>query len=157
MTDQTTGFESEGLSTPKDDFFLEWGREQIKGTPPALNASLQHIITIDVALVGGGLAAAGSDTLPGWWGVGAVALVFLSLAVSLWGVYPVGRRVRWRVPADIERFAVETIRRKQRSMFASFVLLVAALGVVVLYLLVSQLDATLNHVAAPPDRIDFIP
>lgn len=57
-------------------------------TLPTLNDFLQKILTLKVALIGGGFAIAKGDILPYWWGVATLGILMLGLTSTLYGLIP---------------------------------------------------------------------
>lgn len=118
----------------KEQFFLTWGLESLKGTVPALNDTLQRIILLDTALIGGGFVVVKEGVLPHWWAIITLLLLISSLTAALWGIFPRGRSVNLLDPEDIQANEYGAINRKTRMLRVSFIALVIALLIAVLSL-----------------------
>src|SRR4051794_11246241 len=72
------------LCTAEEAFFAEWGRESLKQTIPFLNDAIQKLITLDAALIGGGLLLGPhKDVLPPGGRVFALGCFVLSLLFAV--------------------------------------------------------------------------
>lgn len=120
--------------TDEEVFYQEWGRETLKANIGTATDVLKQLITINVALLGGGVAfLEGSD-------VGSIprALIlfsfFVGLVIALLGVIPTESKIDLRVPAEVKRHKSEALGRKRLCLgvsaaFTVFGLLVAAMVV----------------------------
>lgn len=133
--DEVIEVECEAL-TYKEEFFLEWGLESLKGTAPAINDALQRIVVLDTALIGGGFVAAKGDVLPFWGAVLTLLVLVVSLVASLWGIYPRGRDVNLLDPDDIQANEYDAINRKARMLRIAFIAIAGAFLVAIASLVI---------------------
>lgn len=122
---------------PTDDetFYRQWGYETIKANISVANDVLRLLITINVALLGGGAAFLhGSSIVEA---VRAVLLVafFVALSIALVGIYPKESKVDARIPEDVKRHKEGVLNRK-------LVLLKVATGFTLAGLVVSIVAVT---------------
>jgi len=122
------------IPTDEELFYQDWGRETLKANIGIATEVLKQLITINVALLGGGAAfLEGSD-------VGSLsrALIlfsfFVGLIVSLLGVMPTESKVDIRIPKEVKRHKSKALNRKRLFLgvsagFTIFGLLVASLVV----------------------------
>lgn len=125
-------------ATPHEVFCATWGRESLKQTTPYLNDFLQKLVTLETALIGGGLLR--NDLMPTPFAIGFLLIAILSLGLALLGLFPQGSSHSGQVEitdaAAVERFEFATIFRKKRWLAMSCVFLVgsvalAAAGVII--------------------------
>lgn len=106
-------------------------REQ---TIPTLNDYLQKLLTLDVALIGGGFVVAKGDVLSYWWGVAVLVILIVSLVATLVGLLPTRGRIKPHAVGGVEAYqSWETgiIEMKNRALRlgASLIVLAFAVGV----------------------------
>lgn len=123
----------DGVScTAEESFYLDWAQESYKQVGPFLNDCLQKLITLDVALIGGGLLLGPrDDILPVAARVPPLVLLVLSLACAVIGVRPFGRARLGFDPAAEKVGRAAAVRRKSGWLSAASWLLVAALATAV--------------------------
>lgn len=118
------------IPTPADDVTHAAAVAAVRDAVPTLNGFLDKMLTLNTALVGGGLAFWKGDVLPFWWGVGVLTAALLSLCAALYGLMPtkgfvdpyaVGGTAAYRV------FEARVLRKKERTAYAAAALLAAAL------------------------------
>ena len=134
MSDSQSQKAASRAPTADEIFYQEWGRETLKANIETATDVLKQLITINVALLGGGAAfLEGSD-------VGAVsrALVlfafFVGLVISLLGVIPTESKVDCRVPEEVKKHKSKALCWKRGFLavsagFTVFGLLVATIVV----------------------------
>lgn len=90
------------VPTSEEIFYQEWGRETLKANIGIVTDVLKQLITINVALLGGGAAFLQSSDV----GTAPRALIlfafFVGLISSLFGVIPTESKVDWRVPEEVK-------------------------------------------------------
>jgi len=117
-----------------DKFFLAWGLESLKGSVPALNDSLQKIVVLDTALIGGGLVGVKEGVLLHWWALVTLLILVVSLVAALYGAFPRGRNVNLLDPDDIKNNEYEAINRKYCALRIAFIALAVGLFIAVVSL-----------------------
>ena len=112
------------LPSEDNEFYVTWGRELLKNNLSFANEVLRQLVTLNTALLGGGIAFL-NDTMihPGFKQV-IIVLFFLSLAVSFVGIMPYQGAIDARIPAEVKRYKEGAFRWKQRYLWTAGGLLV---------------------------------
>ena len=79
--------EVSGVSPAEIDAYNEL-KSVAKTTMSAQNEFLGRLLTLDTALLGGGLVLAKGEVLPHWWAVATMFSLFVSLGSCLYGLAP---------------------------------------------------------------------
>lgn len=99
--------------TEDEIFYRQWGYETVKANISTANDVLRLLITINVALLGGGAAFLHESTITDGFRIVLLVAFFVSLAISLIGVYPKESTVDARIPADIKQHKESVLQRKR--------------------------------------------
>jgi hypothetical protein len=89
---------------PEDVFYLDWARETYKQSLPRLLDSLQRVITLATALLGGAIFVASAAAVPDWFRVPAMSLFLVSLSVAFYGTMPYSESVELNDPGRVREF-----------------------------------------------------
>ena len=104
------------------------GQESLKRTVPNLNDALGRLITLNTALIGGGMIVAKGEVIPFEFGVVVLALFFASLLVAMSGLWPRKRLLRMDYLHEVERFRNEVLARKDTCMKVAGILFIIAIA-----------------------------
>lgn len=102
--------------TPHEEAVWRAGQDAVRNTVPALNDLLGRLVTLDAALLGGGLVVARGDVLPLWAAVPVLAALLASLFAALAGLWP--RRALLDL-GDLDRlrqFEADAVTRKADAL-----------------------------------------
>ena len=127
-----------GKPSQMDLFYVAWAKESLKATGPAHNDTLQRIMGLNVALIGGGFLIAKGEIIPPGWSVIVLAILVASLAFALYGIAPKGGVVVLNDPDAVADFERSSLSRKQAAVKRSMASLFAALAIAVVGLAYSQ-------------------
>jgi hypothetical protein len=101
---------------PINVFYVEWAKESLKATIPFMNDMLYKFTLLNVALLGGGLAFVGEETI----GTGAKSVMILcflvSLIFSLYGLRPYTGEVNLYRADIVMRHKHEVAESKRRVL-----------------------------------------
>ncbi|WP_143063041.1 hypothetical protein [Halopseudomonas bauzanensis] len=99
--------------TEDEMFYRQWGYETVKANISTANDVLRLLITVNVALLGGGAAFLHESTIAE--GVRIVLLVsfFIALTIALIGVYPKESKIDARIPSDVKQHKDAVLQRKR--------------------------------------------
>lgn len=110
--------------TPEDEMWMETARESYKKSGERLQDYLQKLVTLAVALAGGGMLAARDDLMGVNFRAGAVALFLVAAALAFWGSLPVSAKFNLDWVSHCRDFETRVIRVKHRWLWlAGLVLL----------------------------------
>ena len=123
-------------ATPDEIFFAEWGEQTLKQSAPALQDSLQKLITLDAALIGGVLIALKEDVLPPIFRLSVIVCFLVSLGAAMCGVQPLWRNVTMGCAEEIKAYQFDTIRRKSFWIRAAYACLIIGFALAIYGILV---------------------
>lgn len=124
------------LASARDQFLLQWGRESLKQSVPAINDVLAKLLPLLAALFGGALVVIEKSVVTSNCGVVVLVLLLLSLCAVLAGLYP----RRWGVGSDLDNVLTVELRaadRKALFLRIAFALLALAFVAVIIGVLVA--------------------
>jgi hypothetical protein len=116
---------------PFDVFLVEWAQDTAKRSIPFLNETLRTLVTLNVALLGGGLVLLREGVAPGWARAAALLAFLLSLAAAFRGVLPFEGSPHLQMPAEIRAHKAAALRHKRRWLWLSSWLIVAGFAAAV--------------------------
>src|SRR5699024_9601322 len=90
-----------------------WGYETVKASISTANDVLRLLITINVALLGGGAAFLHESTITGSFRIVLLVSFFIALTIALVGVYPKESKVDARVPSAVKQHKEAVLQRKR--------------------------------------------
>lgn len=127
---------------PVDVFYLEWGRETLKQVIPRLTDSLQRVITLATALLGGSMFFASSDVVPSHFRAAAMILFLASLSMALYGILPYSAPVGLNDPRSVQDFKATVAEFRQRWLWHSVAALWLGLTAGVLGAVIKAMNIT---------------
>lgn len=100
---------------------LLWERSKklFEQSIPTLNEMLGRLVTLNTALIGGGLVLAKGDNVPLPFAVPALFLFLFSLAYALWGLWPRTQSMKITNLAVIESFSNDLVSKKSTAQLMS--------------------------------------
>jgi hypothetical protein len=131
--------------TARERAIWEAGREAAKNTVPTLNDMLGKLVTLDTALIGGGLVVAKGETLPFWVAVAVLVLLLVSLGAALSGLWPRRAVLNLGDLEQIEAFDREVIHRKTDALTCAGIAFAAAVTLAVLGLIGRGVFVAFTH------------
>ena len=117
--------------TQADDeqvFYVEWAREIFKANIPTVTDSLQRLVTLNCALLGGSLTLYDEKVLPFYLHPYVVMSFFLALVSSVIGMLPITKDVDPNDPKDIRDKQQQTLAFKRSALNIAFGFLVLGFG-----------------------------
>lgn len=127
--------QGEARATTEDEaFYIQWGYETVKANIGTANEVLKLLITINVALLGGGAAFLYKSDLSESVRIIILAAFFVGLIVAFIGIFPRESAVDVRMPDRIKIHKDRVLASKRRylwtaSAFTLFGLFASALAV----------------------------
>ena len=120
--------------TDEEIFYQVWGRETLKANIGTATDVLKQLITINVALLGGGAAFLEGSNVASIFRALILFAFFVGLVTALLGVVPTESEIDLRVPEEVKRHKSKALARKRLYLefsagFTVFGLLVAAMVV----------------------------
>jgi len=134
MTDEKT-VQGKGRAATEDEaFYIQWGYETVKANIGTANEVLKLLITINVALIGGGAAFLYKSDVPEGFRIVILAAFFIGLILAFTGVFPRESAIDIRMPDKIKAHKNRVLDSKRRylwagSAFTVFGLLASAMAV----------------------------
>lgn len=113
--------------TPRESFFLEWGQETLKMSIYRADEMLARIVSLSIALAGGGLVTLDKSPIPETFVPWIVFLLLLAASSAIVGVTPRRYTFDANNPAEIETHKQIVLKWKSRWLSLSSVLLVFSL------------------------------
>ncbi|WP_143166325.1 hypothetical protein [Halomonas cupida] len=99
--------------TEDEVFYRQWGYETVKANISTANDVLRLLITMNVALLGGGAAFLHESTITDGFRIVLLVAFFIALATALIGVYPKETKIDARIPADVKQHKESVLQRKR--------------------------------------------
>lgn len=134
MSDENI-IQGESRATTEDEaFYIKWGYETVKANIGTANEVLKLLITINVALIGGGAAFLYKSDVPESFRITILAAFFIGLILAFIGIFPRESAIDIRIPAKIKTHKNRVLNSKRRflwaaSTFTIFGLLASAMAV----------------------------
>lgn len=122
-------------STEDEVFYRQWGYETVKANISTANDVLRLLITINVALLGGGAAFLHESSISEGFRIALLVSFFIALIIALVGVYPKESKIDARIPTEVKEHKEAVLKRKR-------LFLKLAVGFTLTGLLVSILAVT---------------
>lgn len=121
-------------TTEDEAFYVQWGYETVKANISTANEVLRLLITINVALIGGGAAFLYKSEISEIVRIIILAAFFIGLIVAFVGVFPRESAVDVRIPDRIKAHKDRVLQSKRHylwsaSAFTIFGLFASALAV----------------------------
>lgn len=126
-------------STPPSDedlFYLRWGEETIKKNIENAHGVLTQFLTLNTALMGGGIAFMKPESISSIWLAFSLSLFFFGLVFSFLGVLPHETKVNPISPTQIKEHKELALLKKRWLMWGCAAatgggLVTLAIGVIV--------------------------
>ena len=110
----------EGTVVSPDDLrYFELGKKLEEGSLATLNDFLGRLLTLNVALIGGGFAAAKGDVIPMWSAIPVVICLMTSLLICIAGIMPRRRAIDFSDHQDVAQQFREAVNWKNRTQLVS--------------------------------------
>jgi hypothetical protein len=121
--------------TEEAEFYIAWGRELQKGGFVLINDSLKQMVTLNTALLGGGIYLLKDELIVPTARILAMIPFFFSLIVAFFGMIPSRIQLDLSCPEDIKDSQEAAMKSKMLKLsVAGFLLIlglvVAAIGVI---------------------------
>ncbi|NYT75060.1 hypothetical protein HZU72_21990 [Halomonas sp. QX-2] len=134
MTDEKIVQGNARATTKDENFYIQWGYETVKANIGTANEVLKLLITINVALIGGGVAFLYNSDVPEGFRITILAAFFIGLILAFAGVFPRKSTIDVRMPDKIKAHKDRVLDSKRRylwaaSAFTVFGLLASAMAV----------------------------
>ena len=99
--------------TEDETFYRQWGYETVRANISTANDVLRLLITINVALLGGGAAFLHESTISEGFRIILLVSFFIALTIALVGVYPKESKIDARIPSDVKQHKDAVLQRKR--------------------------------------------
>lgn len=105
----------------EDLFYLQWGQETIKKNIENAHGVLTQLLTLNTALIGGGVAFMKPESISSTWLGISLFLFFMGLVFSFLGVLPHETKVNPISPSKIREHKESALQKKRGLMWSSAV------------------------------------
>lgn len=134
MTDEKIVQGKARATTEDEAFYIQWGYETVKASIVTANEVLKLLITINVALIGGGVAFLYKSDVSESFRIAILVAFFIGLMLAFAGVFPRESAIDIRIPEKIKAHKNRVLDSKRRylwaaSIFTVFGLLASAMAV----------------------------
>lgn len=122
---------------------MDAARTAAKNSAAVVNDMLGRLVTLDSALIGGGVVISKGEVFPVWWSALVLACLLTSLAVSLWYLMP--RRGRFAEGCSLDDLEADRVSRnnalhcKADALYFAAAAMLLGMGVALLGVLLRSL------------------
>lgn len=125
--------------TDEEKFYLDWGRETLKGNITRINDLQKSLVTLSVSFLGGSIVFYSDAATTPIFKVLVTAVLLAGAIVAFLGSVPVQYKLDLDDPGQIRQVKARTLETKKRWYIASAIFLVAGLGLAALGLAAKSL------------------
>lgn len=119
MNDSNRNKAKSRAPTEEELFYQKWGYETLKANIKTVNEVLKQLITINVTLLGGGVAFIANFDVSNVISSLIMLCFFIGLIVAFLGAIPYESEVDIRIPLQIKRHKKEALKQKRRFLFVA--------------------------------------